>query len=685
MTSCLKRSNHQTFQRSNQKQQRRENWHIFSIFENNQISAYMNWRTLTFLAAAFLHFNLSTAQENEHPKPSIDWVFFLDGYNTTDLSDLIVDDEGNTYFSANYSMAMRIPELKLDLPYSNHVIGALIKLNKQGKAQWAIPFESDFDNRIKDIAFAPNGDILLTGHTDGVTKFPGKEVLPLGKEKSRFRYHRYQFAWIARYTQDGERVWAKLLEAPWAEGTSVAVDQNDNIYWSMYHIGTLRDGEEILDSFPPKNTISRTHLYKMSSDGEILGRLPLKYHTESTNTFNAPKLRIDNDNNLVAFGLFKGRIDFTEEDSFTNDSYYDGRDAYLMKYSPKGEYLWGRQIGGQSSEMINDLEIDPKNRLHLVGSFSYECVINSGIKTVQRSKFKYKSGNSFFSARFTEDGVLDFAKFKTPDGYSTSCVGHTLALDQAGYAHVLGSFTDTITFGYGLKPVGHYRHNSTTYSSVWKKDIPVALSKDIEAQAWNYTHAAEINGDHFVRGGYYYGEGYFKLTNGKKVKLSQYEHGRASYVYGGTVPKLPPIEDEVNSDSSEEILAFKSMPKCYSPLVEQEADVWFPYEIKDSAKLVVTEDIISNLDCGVKIKKREAKLFPNPTRGISTLELSGLKGQVHIEILSQKGDLLLAQQIEIRNDQHMMDFDLSGAAEGLYYVTVAQNGYKKVLRLVRVR
>jgi hypothetical protein len=625
------------------------------------------------------------AQNKETLNPSIDWVFFLDGYNTTDLSDAEIDRKGNTYFAANYSMGMSIPGLKQKFPYAGHVIGMLVKLNKKGKVQWAIPFQSSYDNRIKDITLAANGDILLTGHTDGVTRFPGKkDTLDLGTKKPKNQYRRPQHAWLARYNPKGDRVWAKVLGAPWAEGCSVTTDSDDNIYWSMYHKGTLKNGNNVIDSLPSNNSINRVSIFKLNSKGEIQSKLPLQYRADDSNTWLAPKLKVDNENNLLVYGIYKKRILFSDKDSFTNDPYY-GTDAFLAKYSPGGELRWLKKVGGQSSEVIRDIVVDQKNRIYAVGSFSYECIITSGINLVQKSTYEYKSGNSFFQARFSPEGALDYAKFFTPPGYSTNCAGYSIALDAAGYSHITGSFSDSVSFREGLNPLITPKHVQCSYNSVWHKDSIVSQSRNIAPHGWNFSFITRINGKRIITGGYYYGKNTIQLSNGKTVKFSEYEHGRASFVYGGTVTKLPPIEDEIVDDSNRGALASMSLPDCYSPLVEQAPDVWFPYirEEKDSSEFMDSSP--EYIECGVKLKEKEAKLFPNPSSTVTNLELIGLQGQAIIEIRTEKGDLLFAQQVKVEDQKQTIQFDLSSAAEGLYYITVAQKGYKKVFRLLKVK
>ena len=135
---------------------------------------------------AFLLFALcSNWSFAQSAKP--EWLYIIDGYNDTFVSDLEVDKEGNTYLAINYCGALTVSGLNKKMPPSGHVHGLLIKLNKNGKPLWAHGFKSAYDNRINDLSIAPDGDVLITGFGDGVMSFPGlSDTLKCGKEREKW-------------------------------------------------------------------------------------------------------------------------------------------------------------------------------------------------------------------------------------------------------------------------------------------------------------------------------------------------------------------------------------------------------------------------------------------------------------------------------------------------------------------
>jgi len=169
-----------------------------------------------FLFLIFLSLLSYFSYGQEHDLET-DRVFLVDGYNTADFADLVVDDKGNSYVAVNYQSRLSIPELNLQLPVGRHVSRVILKLSPEGKALWALPFSGDWDGRTTAMALAENGDLLITGFCDDVSTYPSTDPnqgdLKVGQPKSKEQYHRNQYAFIARYTANGERVWVKCTSS----------------------------------------------------------------------------------------------------------------------------------------------------------------------------------------------------------------------------------------------------------------------------------------------------------------------------------------------------------------------------------------------------------------------------------------------------------------------------------------
>ncbi|MCB0557768.1 MAG: PKD domain-containing protein [Lewinellaceae bacterium] len=78
------------------------------------------------------------------------------------------------------------------------------------------------------------------------------------------------------------------------------------------------------------------------------------------------------------------------------------------------------------------------------------------------------------------------------------------------------------------------------------------------------------------------------------------------------------------------------------------------------------------------------KAFPNPTTGALQLEMDNLiLGSLTIEVRNALGQAVLRQQVEKRAEHLSVPLDLAGLPNGLYAVTVEQEAYRGVKRIMK--
>lgn len=617
--------------------------------------------------------------------PEVDRVFTLDGYNDTDHAAMVLDDAGNTYISVNYSMALKVPELKTTYPYGKHQFRLVVKLDKKGKAVWGRGFESAFDGRIRAMALAPNGDLLIAGFCDGVATFPSaKDTLRLGRDKGTGEYHQPQFLFLTRYSPKGERIWAKVWSQSWGDVGGLAVNTKGEIIWSFYHKGTLKDGDTVIDELPgDANYQDRVSILRLDGEGNILGRLPLRY---TNSEINPMSVTTDAQNNILVYGMFRGVIHLSDSDSLSNDSYKESKDSFVAKYTPDGRFLWSRQLGGRNVQRIHALEVDKRGSIFFAGEYAMECVISQGITPLDTSRYEWKSGNSFFYGCFLPNGQLDFVKFHDQEGYNASCTASAMALDSHGNAYIAGHFNNALDFGSTVPAIQGEASQTSSYLSVWRRDSLMALHKHIgSTRGWAGGNSLSIRGEHLAMAGSYYGDLSLESANGKAFKLSNRDHGRNTYVAGARiVPQAEPSEaDSLSFASVDHLQYLDLLEECLSPEDLNDGSIWVPLsnttENTSSATIAVDEPA-----CGVRLENCTASLFPNPTRSTVTLRLEGFSGLVTVEIISDKGDLLLSQRTEVAEHLRELQFNVSALAPATYFVRITQQGYRRSLRLVKV-
>lgn len=615
------------------------------------------------------------------------WVYTIDGFYDTDVTDIVIDEDGNSYVTVNYGGTLEIKELKRKLPRSPHVHALILKLDKLGKPVWVHAFKSGNDNRINDISLAPNGDILFTGFGDGIMSFPTtpgkKDTLRLGREKGRNDYHQPQMLYAARYSKDGERIWVHKWETGWAEGLSIASNSKNETYLSFYYKSFIKKNGVLLDSFPRNKKIeSKALTVKIGSDGGF-DKIIHEDYIRSSSYIVRKSLAIDEEDNLYLFGTFTNSIYFTTTDSLNNRSYEDGMDSYLAKFDANLNFEWARKIGGQNTQWIKDIGFDDEGSVYATGQYSFECTLSDGISVIQKSTYEYKSGSSFFYFKLFADGELAFARYEEEGNYGTSFSAQSMAIDKNNDAHIIGHFDDTVRVD--SKSIQTQRGNGHFFYSRWNQNEILDLQKlGYSPKGFLIPRSIRTNGDYLVGGGLYVNDGCGMKTKGKDVKFSNIDHGRASFIFGGMIEDIKRDTNLIASGKTRSIYLNRLKPllACVNPKEEVKPNVWFP--TVDS--IPSREKWLSESPCGREVVKLEAMLYPNPSRGQTTLKLSGFgNGNAsQIDVFSETGKLLLTQRVQVPAQEYDLELNLGNAASGIYFVRIVHGGFEKALRLVKV-
>ncbi|MCB9246677.1 MAG: T9SS type A sorting domain-containing protein [Flavobacteriales bacterium] len=614
------------------------------------------------------------------------WLFTLDGYNTTDLADILVDGNGNSYVAVNYSSTLSIPELNVQLPFGRHVARAIVKLDPEGRAQWALPFESGYDGRTEEMHFAENGDLLITGFCDDVSIYPstdpGQAPLKLGDPKPKEQFHRNFYVFLARYTTEGERIWVKQWKSTWAQSGGIACKPNGDIYWSVHFQKELFADTGVEETGVNSSSLERLVTFILDKNGNVREKFPLTYIDKR---IRSTHMISDRANNLIVYGLFEGRLDLTPKDSLVNDRLIDNQDAFIAKYDSTNELLWVRTLGGRNLQFIRDLQVDADGKLWLTGEYRMECVISSGVRMKQESGYEWKSGSSFVYASFFPNGDLDFVRYHNQKEYNQAVFGTSLVNVGNNRIFLAGSFSGSLN----LDPTNDTRviHDSVagTFISVWEADSLHILQQDFRnKRSWAYISKVRNGGKNLIMAGNYYGAPEFRTPGGQTFKLSNRDYGRSTFICGATI-QLPQIDTQASKprEIKNHLTEIEEILACLSPDTEPNEHTWFAIpsdQLHDTLPIPASEQ---SSPCQVHLNQASAILFPNPVKTSFTLSLSGFQGDLSVSIIAFNGELLLRHKTRMEEENLSLEFDVSHLATGTYYVNVVQKGYAKSFRLIK--
>lgn len=303
------------------------------------------------------------------------------------------------------------------------------------------------------LALDNDGDLLVAGsflNKSGAYSFGSSQLIGIPNESTSF---------IAKYNKVWR--WKKVIRV--ADGgleyiQAFAVDHEGNYYTSGGATNSIRfNGESIsLDKDPSDKPYPYSYLVKSNADGSKA------WHTLTRLSY-IHDLSIAPNNNLYVTGFLNqfGSIYSSSQEAF-GISAKDSMDHFVVAYSPNGQVLWGKSLGGKKLERPYKIKVDA------CGDFYISSLINR----------TYLHGR--FPTHFTSTpGNISIAKYST-DGYCTKSNCNVIDDDinyDAGITNILPK--DSV-FSEGIRDVlvslkNYGKNNLTTTKLYFQLDeqIPV--------------------------------------------------------------------------------------------------------------------------------------------------------------------------------------------------------------------
>ncbi len=78
----------------------------------------------------------------------------------------------------------------------------------------------------------------------------------------------------------------------------------------------------------------------------------------------------------------------------------------------------------------------------------------------------------------------------------------------------------------------------------------------------------------------------------------------------------------------------------------------------------------------------EVKIFPNPTKGIVTIEMKEMKGTVDLILMNYQGQVILNNTIEATGLGFMHMLDMKNYSKGIYYLRIQSGGFTGISKII---
>ncbi len=313
----------------------------------------------------------------------------------------------------------------------------IAKYDAAGKYLWAKSIGGSFRQGGTDIALDAVGNIYMTAYIESnspVDFDPGPGVALLTPSEFAF-----QSSAIAKYTPDGNYLWAKLIDNSFPEG--IVLDGNGKPYITGHFYGTDVDfdpgpGTALLSS--PGSFVYNVFIAGFNADGTFnwakgIGGSQDDYATD---------IATGADGSIYITGYFNSSdADFDPGAGTATLATVGQNDFFVAKYNNTGAYQWAYSGGGAEDDAANGVTLDADGNVYVTGEFRGANIdFDPGAGTTLLSS----AGNSdLFVTKFTAAGGLLWALRQ--GGADHDDKGLAIATDGVGKVYITGDFDDANT------------------------------------------------------------------------------------------------------------------------------------------------------------------------------------------------------------------------------------------------
>jgi len=276
------------------------------------------------------------------------------------------DDAGNVYVVGSFEEVVDFdPSKRKDKIKAKGREGFpdiyLTTYSPEGLYRWTARIGGRGRNFALAATVTARDDIVITGD------FEGKVDFNPSKRKDKHKSHGLSDAFVALLHPDGSYGWTRTIGGPGEEGAfGVTADNDGNIFVAGYFMLTM-------DFDPGRGVDQHTShgaedvfVTKFGPDGS--------YHW--TRTFGGTGYDVgfgvttDADNNVLVTGEFCGTVDFDPTEGKDIRQANGENDAFVVKLSPDGAYLWAATIGGPGRDgEKSDIAVDTADNVYYTGMF----------------------------------------------------------------------------------------------------------------------------------------------------------------------------------------------------------------------------------------------------------------------------------------------------------------------------
>lgn len=334
--------------------------------------------------------------------------------------------------------------------------------------QWAKHFGGANFEISTAITLDGSGNVYTTGYFQGTCDFdPGVGTYTISPSGPADGF-------VSKLDASGNLIWAKNIGGPTANTNinSIAVDGAGNTYLTGVFNYTV-DFDPGIGTYTLATSSLSNNMFvlKLDASGNFVW-------AKNIFTTGGLSIALDASSNVLVSGMFNGSPDFDPgvgTFSLTSNGNYD---AYILKLTSAGNFVWAKNIGGTSIDQALDLSVDASSNVYSAGIFQGTSDFDPSASTYTLSAI---GSQDAYIAKLDASG--NFVWAKNIGGTSSSTKGNSIAVDASGNVYTTGMYTSPVDFdpsasSYTLASLGindaYVSKLDVSGNFVWAKNMGMA-------------------------------------------------------------------------------------------------------------------------------------------------------------------------------------------------------------------
>lgn len=277
--------------------------------------------------------------------------------------------------------------------------------------------------------------VILVGRYESYMSFDGEETFVEPDTLGNI--------FVAKYDSEGDPLWSRQLGDAAIQGaTSIAVDDEDNIFVAGEFMGALQIGDTTLTNPnpPPADMMTPpvTHVFvaKLGEDGAPLWGTSFGDPTNLFPTTSAD-IAVDTQGRVIVMGNFAGIVDFG---GGARDSGMVA-DTYLVKYEAGGGHVFSQSFDDTALVNGRGVATDADDNILVTGE-------HQGVLTIGGEALPDAGSTNAFVAKIDGSGAP--VLWARTYGVGFTQIGHGIAVDADRNVLVTGMTAGMVDFGGGV-------------------------------------------------------------------------------------------------------------------------------------------------------------------------------------------------------------------------------------------